>query len=84
MQSRLIRWVAGLIAEQGLEPIWVSPYAEPIVKASLNFCIKFLGSIVLSWIRLTLTNNILTLDHAVLIASILASYEVDWASLIVE
>lgn len=44
----------------------------------------FWWAVVRSRIWLTLANNTLTLKHAVVVTGILASYEIDWASLIVE
>lgn len=39
-KADLIRWVFGLIAEQGSEPALVATHSEPIVSASLSFPAK--------------------------------------------
>lgn len=57
---------------------------EPIVKASVSFPAKFWWDIVRPRIRPTLVDNTLTLERAILVASILAGYDTDWAHLIIE
>lgn len=69
--------MAGYIADQSLEPAWVATHSEPIVKASLSFLAKFWWAVVRSRTRPTLANNTLMLEHAVLVANISASYDVD-------
>lgn len=64
--------------------MWVSTIFASIVKVSLSFTNKFWWAIVRSLIQLTHTDNIVTPDHAVLVASILGRYDIDWTHLIVE
>lgn len=80
-RASLMSWVAG--AEQGPKVVWVTTYLEPIVKALHSFPAKFWWA-VQSRIRPTLVDNTLMMEHAVLVASILASYNIDCARLKVE
>lgn len=52
--------------------------------ASLSFPTKFLWAIVKACIWPTPLDNTLTLEHAVLVASIFAHYNIDWSCLIAE
>lgn len=79
-----MRWVAYHIAEQGLDPKWISMSVEPIVKASLSFAGKFWWVVMRSQIQPTLANNALISICAVLVVSILDGYEIYWAHLIEE
>lgn len=80
----LLRWVASHIAEQCPEPAWVTTYMEPIVKASLSFLTKFWWAIVRSDIQPILVDNTLTSERVVLVANILAIYDIYWARLIMK
>lgn len=73
--------MAGFIAEQGPVPAWVTTHTEPIIKALLNIPAKFWWAIVQSNIQLTLANNALTLERAILVTYIAAGYDIDWACL---
>lgn len=79
-----MRKVAGYIAEEGPKPTWLATHTEPIVKASLSFLAKFWWPIGRSCIRSMLTDNTLTEECAILVASSLARYDIDWVFLIAE
>lgn len=74
--------MAGYITERGSKPAWVATHLDPIAKASFSFIAKFWWAIFCSHIQSTLADNTLMLEYAVLVTSILASYDNDWAYLI--
>lgn len=64
------------ITEQGQDPDMVFTSSIQIVKASLNFTGKFWYAVLKSHIWPTHTDNILTLDCTILVASILDGYDI--------
>lgn len=55
---------------------------EEIKKEALNFIIKFWWPVVYFLFSPTIEDNLLTLDQAALIASIIIGYEVNFAAII--
>lgn len=79
-----MRWVIDYIVEQVQAPEWVSTSPTSRVKASLSFNGMFWWAMVKLQILPTHNENTLTTDYVVLVTSILASYDIDQARLIVE
>ncbi|KAM3217714.1 putative protein isoform X1 [Capsicum annuum] len=82
-RSSLLKWVASFIAENREEASWVTSKGT-ITKASLNFAAKFWWAIVRSRLGSTSGDNRLTPDRAVLVASIMAGYNINIPRYIVE
>ena len=61
---------------------WVTEPKGAIKKANLTFTTKFLRLIVRHSISPTTADNILTWDRAILMAAIIAGFEVDFAWLL--
>lgn len=78
-----MRWVFGHIAEQVVDAAQIFE-ASPIQKATLTFKVKFWWAIMRSHLYITVADNHLTLDHAIMVAYMMASYQIDFTGLIVE
>ena len=61
---------------------WVTDPKGAIKKANLTFTAKFLWLLVRHCLSPTTADNIVTLDGAVLIAAMIAGFEVDFAWLL--
>jgi hypothetical protein len=83
-RTSLLRWIAEQITDIGVEPAWVREHTSSIKKAHLSFRAKFWWLIIRSWIRPTRADNVITLERAVLLASVLAGYDIDWAQVIAD
>ena len=66
----------------GEDTNWVSEPKEAIKKANLTFTAKFLWLIVRHCLSPTAADNIVTWDRAVLMAVMIAGFEVDFALLL--
>ena len=79
----MVKWIAGYIAEEGVEASWVTGKLD-IKKSTLHFAGHFWWSVVHHRLGPTNTDNSLTLDRAVVVANILAGYEIHFARYIVQ
>lgn len=79
IRTELLKWVVCQIVEGDAELTWVTNHVELIVKSHLSFSSIFWWAIIQSRIRPTFIDNVITMERVVLLASILASYEIDWA-----
>lgn len=72
-----MKWIAGYIAENEVDAEWVS---GPVLikKAMLNIATKFWWVVVRSLLCPTMADNHLSLDCTVLVASIMAGYDIDF------
>ena len=61
---------------------WVTEPKGAINKANLTFTVKFLWLIVRHWVSPTTADNIVTWDRAVLMAAMIAGFEVDFTWLL--
>lgn len=76
-KNEVLKWVVGYIAEHRVDAEWVSGLV-PIKKT-----IKIWWLIVRYRLSLTMADNHLTLDHVVMVASIMAIYNIDFARCII-
>ena len=74
----LLKWIAGYIAEDNVAASWV-PGKLDIKKSTLYFSGRFWWSVVRYRLGPTNADNSLILDRAVVVASILAGYEIHFA-----
>ena len=71
------RWMALHLSVDGEGVDWVTEPKGAIKKANLTFTAKFLWFIVRHCLSLTTADNIVTWDRAVLMAVMIAGFEVD-------
>lgn len=64
--------------------MWVTNHADLIVKAHISLWAKFWWSTIRWCIQTTFTDNVIILKRSILLANILAGYEIDWARIISE
>ena len=61
---------------------WVTELNRAIKKTNLTFIAKFLWLIVRQWLSHTAADNIVTRDRSIMMAAMIAGFEVDFSSLI--
>src|ERR1051325_7182049 len=83
-RTALLGWIAELVTDGGMAPEWVTDHSKRIKKSQLSFPAKFWWLVIRSWIRPTMADNDVTLERAVLLASVLAGYEIDLARVIAD
>ena len=76
------RWMALHLSVDGEDADWVTEPKGAIKKANLTFTARFLCFIVCNCLSPTAADNIATWDGAVLMASMIAGFEVDFAVLL--
>ena len=79
MRETTKRWMALHLSVDGEGADWVIEPKGAIKKANLTFTAKFLLFIVRHCLSPTTADNIVTWHHAVLMATIIAGFEVDFA-----
>ena len=77
-------WMALHLSVDGEGADWVTEPKGAIKKANLTFIEKFLWLLVRHCLSPTTTDNIVTWDRAVLMAAMIAGFEVDFAWLLQE
>ena len=75
-------WMALHLSVDGKGADWVTEPKGAIKKANLTFIAKFLWLLVRHCLFPTAADNIVTWDRAVLIAAMIAGFEVDFAWLL--
>ena len=76
------RWMAQHLSVDGEGADWVTEPKGAIRKANLTFVAKFLWLLVRHCLSPTAADNIVTWDRAVLMAAMIAGFEVDFAWLL--
>ena len=76
------RWMALHLSVDGESSDWVSEPKGAIKKANLTFIAKFLWLLVRHCLFPTATDKIVTWDRAVLMAAMIAGFEVDFTWLL--
>lgn len=76
-KEEVLKWIARYLVEHIFDDEWVSD-PSPIKKSLLNFAVNFWWAVVRSRICPTMVDNHLTLDQMVIVASIMAGYEIDF------
>ena len=82
MRETTKRWMALHLSVDGEGADWVTKTKGAIKKANLTFVAKFLWLLVRHCLSPTAADNIVTWDQAVLIAAMIAEFEVDFAWLL--
>ena len=82
MRETTKRWMAQHLSVDGEGVDWVTEPKVAIKKANLTFVTKFLWLLVHHYLSPTAVDNIVTLDRAVLMAAMIAGFEVDFAWLV--
>ena len=76
------RWMALHFSVDREGADWVTEPKRAIKKANMTFTMKFLWLIIRHCLSTTTTDNIVTWDQAVLMAAMIARFEVDFAWLL--
>ena len=76
------RWMALHLSVDREGTYWVTEPKGPIKKANLTFVTKFLWLLVRHYLSPIAVDNNVTWDRAVLIAAMIAGFEVDFAWLL--
>ena len=73
------KWMDLHLSVDGEDADWVTEPKDAIKKANLTFTTKFLWFIIRHCLSPTTAENIVTWDRAVLMAAMIAKFEVDFA-----
>ena len=82
MRETTKRWMALHLSVDGEGADWMTDPKEATKKANLTFTAKFLWLIVSHCLSPTAADNIITWDRAVLMAAMIAGFEVDFTWLL--
>ena len=82
MRETIKRWMALHLSVDGKDADWVSEPKGSIKKANLTFIAKFLWLLVRHYLSPTAADNIVTWDRAVLMAAMIARFQVDFTWLL--
>ena len=80
----IILWLAKYIAADGERAEWVAALWLGIRKATLNFVAKFFWLLVRNRVSPTKADNQLTWDRAIMVATLVAGVEIDFARILLE
>lgn len=84
LKTELLHGLASQICKESVEPTQVTNHANLIMKSNISFAAKIWWSIIRSRISATFTNKVITREKDVLLASILAGYDIVWAHIMAE
>uniref|UniRef100_M1DW71 Integrase core domain containing protein n=1 Tax=Solanum tuberosum TaxID=4113 RepID=M1DW71_SOLTU len=83
-KETLLLWLSSHIADDGECIKWVQTPSLGIRKATLSFSMKFFLLLVRNRLSQTQADNVVTWDQVLMIATILAGLEIDFARILIE
>uniref|UniRef100_M1DS47 Integrase core domain containing protein n=1 Tax=Solanum tuberosum TaxID=4113 RepID=M1DS47_SOLTU len=82
-RETLLQWMASHITDEGERTKWVCHIILPIRMATMSFTAKFFWTIVYTRLSRTQANNMVTWDKVVMVATLVAGLELDFARIFI-